>query len=124
MCLYWHRDSFPSVLRLTEPPYQVYIHVYILLSYLSYSLKFLRLKIFVVFTGPSKATKVFSREIFSSIADSGHGWKLDGENFICENLFLSRIGQKREIQMYLPLENFRLYGISCPPVGTWLSTLS
>ena len=37
-----------------------------------------------------------------------HGWKLDYENFIHKNLFLSRFGKTAK---YLILENFRLYGI-------------
>ena len=45
---------------------------------------------------------------FKLITDTIHGWKLNHENFICENLFLRRIWQNREI---FNLENFRLYGM-------------
>ena len=40
--------------------------LYVTSSHISYSLKFSRLKIFVDFAGQSKATKIFSCEIFSS----------------------------------------------------------
>ena len=41
--------------------------------------------------------KNFSLRNFKFIMDARRGWKLDHENFIREILFLSRIGQNREI---------------------------
>ena len=59
-----------------------------------------RLKIFVDDNG---------RENFKFITDARQRWKLYYENFICENLFSSRIGKNHELLIYI-LENFRLYG--------------
>ena len=60
-----------------------------------YNLKFSRLKIFVDFAGQGMDVKFFSREKFNYkfITDA----RLDHENFIHGNLFLSKIWQNREI---------------------------
>ena len=66
----------------------------------------LKLKIFADFVGQSKATKIFSCEIFSSSLILGMAGS-STTSFIHENLFLNRIWLKREI---FTLKNFRLYG--------------
>ena len=63
-------------------------------SNIPYSLKFSRLKIFAVFAGYRQTTKILSREKFITCCIRTYaltGLTLDHENFIRENLFLSRI---------------------------------
>ena len=82
---------------------------------------FSRVKIFMDFAGQRTTTNFFSLKFLcqsmyvhtrsaSSVCKCGYGFgNTDHENFICENLSLSRIEPSCEI---LTLEIFRLYRIT------------
>ena len=68
--------------------------IHVLMFHVTVQPKFSRLKISQVREWPRKLSPT-NFQVYTT--DARSGWKLDHENFICENLFLSRIWQNCKI---------------------------
>ena len=79
-------------------------------AHILYCLTFFEVENFHGFRGSESGCENFIPRNFKFITDARHGWKLDCENFICENLFLSRIWQNWNIQ---PLKILGYTSIMC-----------